>query len=154
MTAVTLELDDRDVLRALTQMLYNVDHLEPALDAIGNAMKESILLNFTEQHAPDGEPWETLSDVTLANRRKHGKGAEILRDTGRLNQSITHNTQAFAVEIGTDVKYANMMQFGGKRADFPWLWGDIPARPFVGFSEHDIDEITAILRDYLNRSVR
>jgi phage gpG-like protein len=40
-------------------------------------------------------------------------------------------------EVGTDellvaspAPQAFMMQFGGAKADFPHLWGDIPARPF------------------------
>ncbi|MFK3602796.1 hypothetical protein [Pseudomonas sp. AP19] len=32
--------------------------------------------------------------------------------------------------VGSDKPYAAMMQFGGG-ADFPHLWGDIPARPFL-----------------------
>jgi phage gpG-like protein len=33
--------------------------------------------------------------------------------------------------------YTNMMQFGGTKSQFPHLWGDIPARPFVGVSDAD-----------------
>lgn len=153
MTAATIEINDYEILAALTRLARNVDHLEPALNEIGFNVKQSILQNFEGQHDPDGNAWEGLSDATLENRRKSGAGAEILRDTGLLNRSISYETGAFAVEIGSDKKYANMMQFGGKKAEYPWLWGDIPERPFVGVSDADRGQILDILGDYLERSV-
>lgn len=113
MTQATIEIDDYEILSALTQLARNIDYLEPALDEIGAAVKASILLNFREQHDPYGNAWEPLSDVTIANRRR-GRGLrspKILQDTGLLNRSISHQTDAYAVEIGTDKAYANMMQF-------------------------------------------
>ncbi|MDD5274380.1 MAG: phage virion morphogenesis protein [Methylovulum sp.] len=151
MTAVTIDLNDQEIINALGRLAYSANHLEPALDEIGATIAASVMLNFTGQHDPDGNAWEPLSEATLANRR--GGEGQILRDTGRLNRSITHNVSDQSVEIGTDVVYANMMQFGGKKADFPWLWGDIPERPFVGISEEDKAEILAILSHHLDRSI-
>jgi len=42
-----------------------------------------------------------------------------------------------AVEIGTNLPYGAMQQFGGTKAEFPHLWGDIPERPFLGLSKDD-----------------
>ena len=42
-----------------------------------------------------------------------------------------------------------MQQFGGRKAHWPHLWGDIPARPFIGLSDKDVDNIEASARDYL-----
>jgi phage gpG-like protein len=42
-----------------------------------------------------------------------------------------------------------MQQFGGTKARFPNLWGNIPARPFLGVSAADKDEILEILREAL-----
>jgi phage virion morphogenesis protein len=152
MTSVTIDINGPEIINALGQLAYSANHLEPALDEIGAAIAASIMLNFAEQHDPDGNAWEPLSEATLANRR--GGEGQILRDTGRLNRSITHNVSGQSVEIGSDIVYANMMQFGGKKADFPWLWGDIPERPFVGVSESDKAEILAILSNHLERSIR
>jgi phage gpG-like protein len=44
--------------------------------------------------------------------------------------------------------YAAMQQFGGTKAEFPHLWGDIPERPFLGVSD-DEKEILEIISDYL-----
>lgn len=42
-----------------------------------------------------------------------------------------------------------MMQFGGTKAQFPHLWGDIPARPYIGFSEDDKQNTLDLASDYL-----
>lgn len=152
MPAATIEINDYEILAALTQLARNVDHLEPALDAIGELVDNSIQLNFADQHDPDGNNWAELSAATLENRR--GGSGQIMRDTGLLNRSITHNPTDTAVEIGTDKAYANMMQFGGKKSDYPWLWGDIPARPFVGVSDADRGQILDLIGHYLERAIR
>jgi len=152
MTAVTIDLNDQAIINALARLANATNHLEPALDEIGATVAASVMLNFTGQHDPDGNPWEPLSEATLLNRT--GGSGQILRDTGRLNRSITHNVSGDSVEIGSDVVYANMMHFGGKKADFPWLWADIPERPFVGVSDTDKAEILAILSHHLDRSIR
>lgn len=151
MTAVTIQINDQEILAALSALATAANRLEPALDEIGGAVQASIQFNFSGQHDPDGNAWEPLSDATLENRR--GGSGQILRDTGRLNRSITYNAQAESVEIGSDAVYANMQQFGGQKTDFPWLWGDIPPRPFVGISEADKAHILAILSDHLERSL-
>ena len=51
--------------------------------------------------------------------------------------------------IGNTMEYAAMMQFGGSRADYPQLWGDIPARPFLGISDEDEKMILSVIGDYL-----
>jgi phage gpG-like protein len=69
-----------------------------------------------------------LSPATIKQRRNNSD--KILNDTGRLKGSFAHVATNSHVEITTDVEYAAMMNFGGTKAQFPNLWGDIPARPF------------------------
>lgn len=42
-----------------------------------------------------------------------------------------------------------MMQFGGTKAAFPHLWGDIPARPFLGLSTQDESDILDTISEAL-----
>lgn len=145
MTVSTITIDDQQIIDSLRELHHLTGNLAPVLDEIGSLVQDNVLLNFREQHDPEGNDWLELSDATLAQRRKNGRGAEILRDRGILNRSITYNVSGQSVEIGTDEKYANMMQYGGTKTDFPWLWGDIPARPFLGVSDTDKAEINALL---------
>lgn len=75
-----------------------------------------------------------------------GNAGQPLRDTGRLNRSITSNASNSGVIVGTNVIYAPTHQFGativpknGKRLVFPGATGNlifakkvvVPARPFL-----------------------
>jgi phage gpG-like protein len=42
-----------------------------------------------------------------------------------------------------------MQQFGGTKNEFPFLWGDIPARPFLGISNDDEKAILSIIEDHI-----
>ncbi|WP_231997044.1 phage virion morphogenesis protein [Pseudomonas arsenicoxydans] len=45
--------------------------------------------------------------------------------------SITTQSTHSSALVGSNKPYAAMMQFGGDQADFPHLWSDIPARPYL-----------------------
>lgn len=57
--------------------------------------------------------------------------ATPLNDMGHLKNSIHYTALSDGIEIGANVPYAAMMNFGGKKANFGHLWGDIPARQFM-----------------------
>jgi phage gpG-like protein len=114
-----------------------------------------------------GQAWEPLSEWTIANRR-HGGGVNpgradrILRDMGFLEASIESQFGPDYVEVGTGLFYGEY-QHGGTEAH--WVApveagalhffgpggisifskghkvGPIPARPFVGIDEADLNTI-------------
>jgi phage virion morphogenesis protein len=159
---IEIQFDDREIIAALQRLAAQTSDLRPALEEIGAHIEASTKLNFSGQHDPFGNAWPSLSDVTLARRRKKGKGAQILRDTGRLMNSINHQVNSNSVEIGPDeVVYAAMQQFGAKQGAFgrnkrgaPIPWGDVPPRPFMGVSDDDQDEILAIITQHIEQALR
>ncbi|WP_432724193.1 phage virion morphogenesis protein [Jeongeupia wiesaeckerbachi] len=54
-----------------------------------------------------------------------------MQHTGDLAASITADYGHDYALVGSNKVYAAMQQFGGDKADFPNLWGDVPARPFL-----------------------
>ena len=68
--------------------------------------------------------------------------------------AINHKAGRDFVEIGSPKEYAAMQQFGGQKSKFPHLWGDIPARPFLGISDRDQKSVLDIISGYLNDSIR
>lgn len=157
----TIRVDVRaDETRALLAELYRRTHdVGPALDAIGQILVSNTQLRFVDQKDPDGQHWEPLSAVTLARRRKAGRGAQILRDTGRLAASITYKVAGGSVELGTNVVYAGTHQFGAKKGSYgrtgrgaPIPWGDIPARPFFGYNADDKAAVLELLQRYIDVS--
>lgn len=146
---IRVEIDDRNAHELLNELKRRMGNLTPVMDAVGQIIQSGTQQRFVDQQAPDGTPWAALSQVTLDRRRKAGTGAQILRDTGRLMNSISYQVDGDTVTVFTNVVYAGMHQYGGKRTQFPHLWGDIPARPFLGYSASDEEAVLEVLNGYL-----
>ena len=88
---------------------------------------------------------------TINPQRQQWKGNKpLLTGEGLLGDTISYQLNGNdAVEIGSPMEYAAMQQFGGKKSEFPWLWGDIPARPFLGLSDNDSEQILEIINKHL-----
>lgn len=169
--AIQVEIDDREVTQALAELISRGQHLEPVLNNIGEALINSTQARFETETDPEGRRWPQNADSTLIKylRRRGGltkkrtltqKGAKalgakkILRDSGYLADFLRPQVDGDTLLVGTDRKYGAMQQFGGTKAQWPHLWGDIPARPFLGLSTSDRAEVLDILSDYLSRPFR
>lgn len=180
MTDLAITLDDKEVRAALTRLAQQLADPTPAMKEIGELLLASTKDRFKTSTAPDGTPWAANSALTLArylsktkgNYKKDGdlssKGKKRLAAKPPLiGQSKSLSTQ-FAVQasrdqvtLSTNVEYAAVQQFGAKQGAFgrdkrnhPLPWGDIPARPFLGFSEADKAGILAILSEYLDNAAK
>jgi phage virion morphogenesis protein len=145
---INVEIDTSQITAELNRLLARTGNLSPALRGIGESLTESTKKRFETYTGPDGVMWEANSDVTY--ERKADRSGIPLTDHGTLGNTIAYQLQGGdALLIGSSMEYAAMQQFGGTKAEFPKLWGDIPARPFLGISEHDRTNILDTLADYL-----
>ncbi len=112
MTGFTIDFDASAALRVLRDLLRAAEDPRDALDAVGFELASRVDRTFEAQADPWNRAWRPLSPLTLRLRRKAGSGAEILRDTGRLANSITHNVDGNTLEVGTNVEYAKHHQHG------------------------------------------
>ncbi|MGZ8172824.1 MULTISPECIES: phage virion morphogenesis protein [Methylobacter] len=144
---ITIDVDDREILAALRQLQQSTGNLRPALLKIGDDLKKSTKQRFSSKTGPDGQAWLGNADSTIER-----KGHDFpLTDGGTLDNTIDY--QLFgndSVDIGSPMEYAAMMQFGGTKAEFPNLWGDVPGRPFLGISEDDKVQILATIQRHLS----
>lgn len=130
---------------------------------------------FAGEHTPDGVPWFPLAESTLKKRAHRGffekgeliarvKGAglihaPILRDTGRLAQSLTSGGLTTAGDwvreivdegmnkgfsFGTSVPYGHFHQDGTSK---------IPKREFAGFTEDRLEQIEQDLLDHIEQLI-
>jgi phage gpG-like protein len=76
-------------------------------------------------------------------------GKRPLIDEGTLMQQIEGRITGNSLDIFSSMEYAAMQQFGGTKNEFPFLWGDIPARPFLGISNDDEKAILSIIEDHI-----
>jgi phage virion morphogenesis protein len=132
--------------------------LSPLMDRIGQALVSSTMERFETEQAPDGARW-------APSLRARTEGGKTLTKSAVLRGSITHIFRGDQVEVGTNVLYAGIHQEGGTirpkrsgRLTFRLPGGlgfrsvaqvVIPARPFLGVSPDDEEEIVAQAEDYL-----
>lgn len=165
--AQLIELTNRNGLDYLQAMIERGKNLRPVLAEIGEDMTESTKRRFTTAKAPDGTPWAPNSATTLARysdlfaRKKDGTLSKKAAAKIAGKKPLTGETRALAttinyqitgdnaVGIGSPMVYAAMQNFGGTKSDFPHLWGNIPARPFLGASEADKTNIADLVRSYM-----
>ena len=146
---ISVEWDDREVLNALQKLQRATGDLSPAFREIGDVLVESTKQRFESGTGPDGQRWDDNSDVTIARK---GRNKPLLAE-GTLLESIHFELIGNdTLEVGSSMKYAAMQQFGGTKDEFPWLWGDIPDRPFLGISSDDKEQILAIIQSHLESS--
>ena len=135
---------------ALRELLRGGEDLTDLLDVIGAKLVTSTQRRFERELDPDGQPW-------VVSQRAALEGGQTLTDTARLKSSITHQVDSRHVDVGTNVIYAAVHQFGAKKGDFgqarqltrnrivPIPWGDIPDRRFLGISREDGDVIEELV---------
>lgn len=152
---------DDDKLQAKLTQLAGAD-MKPAFEAVGRVIATRVRLCFKLGVDPWGSPWAAIKwraprrtndgkRLSQTGKRQAaanaaGKAGQPLRDTGRLNRSITSVADSNGVTVGTNVQYARTHQFGAtivpkhaKRLVFPGPDGamifakkvTVPARPFL-----------------------
>lgn len=160
MVKLKVSIDDRGARRyrgALREARKRGDALTPLMDSIGTGLVNSTIERFNEtSKTPDGTPWPPSIAAGLEGRR-------TLIKSGNLRDSVTHEPSTNAVEIGSNVLYAAVHQFGktirAKTArGLRFRVGDrfvtkqqvtIPPRPFLGISAEDEEMILAEATDWL-----
>ena len=133
------------VTKRLSEIASRMSNPAPILKAIGDRIAEQTKRRF-EAGGPDpaGEPWAALKPATLKQKKRD----KILTESGQLKNSIRYQMIGKnTVSIGTNKIYAAIHQLGGMAGR--GLKAKIPARPYLGLSKKDSDEIVGIIDDYV-----
>jgi phage virion morphogenesis protein len=149
---IEVKVDNAAVMAAMQKLAHSAANLRPPLLALGEELTKSTKKRFETSTAPDGTKWAPNKPSTL--KRKKGN-KPLIGKTGTLAQQISYAVGLDSLMVGSTspMKYAAMQQFGGKKSRFPNLWGDIPARPFLGISDADEKMIVNTVDEYLRRAV-
>lgn len=141
MSGVSLDFtfDDAQVSRflnglsdvAIDALAYNVGAL------LESSTKERLA---TGQVSPEGEPWADWSEGYAATRSAHHS---LLIDSGNpgLLDSIQNYSSGGTAEVGSNMVYAAIHQFGGAGAGKP----EIVARPYLGVSTDDRADVRDLI---------
>jgi phage virion morphogenesis protein len=140
-----------------------LDRLVERLNRLGRADRAALMTELAsegesqtrrritdEKTAPDGTPWPAWSDAYAATR--HG-GQSLLQGEGDLLDSLTSDADAGMATWGSNLVYAAIHQAGGAPGMPPGP-AAIPARPYLGLSAENLDDMEGIAEDWLNEHLR
>jgi phage virion morphogenesis protein len=161
MTGLRITINAAELADTIEGMAAIMRRPQPVMEKVGEALTFSTLERQRAGRAPDGGAWPKLNPSYAAAK----SGTEMLRESGRL-MSLSRRVRGNTVVVGTNAPWANVHQRGatirpkkGKRLAFSLgrisvfaRSVTIPARPFLGVSAEDRDEIRAILRDHIQRA--
>jgi phage gpG-like protein len=132
-------VDITELLDVLADMEERAGDLSEPMAIIA----EDLVSRVNDKFESGGPGWPALADSTIAKRRKKGRGAQILKDTGRLAASIEADHGSDFAEAATDVEYAVYHVSDEPREK-------IPKRDFLdvlddGATDYVVETITAYL---------
>ena len=146
--------------RRLTKVLNRLENVDfnKLHENIGEVLISTTHERFKNGRAPNGSKWK---------RGLKGTG-QTLVESRLLRNSITKRFSRAGVEVGTNVKYALINQRGGtiraKKAKYlRFKVGSrcamkklvkIPARPFIGISADDKQEILRLFRETISEAMK
>lgn len=138
---------------ALDRATNGISDTQGLMTKIGQAMKSQTVRRFQAGVSPEGEAWEPVKNPRKDSKGRPRKGtAKPLVDTGRLRNSISVSTAPTEVHVGSNVVYARIHQLGGQAGRGRKV--TIPARPYLGLSEDDQQEIAAMVQDHMEGSFK
>lgn len=157
---------DVSQLAPLARRIHQLGQMDrhALLEGIGAEIESQTRKRFETETDPTGKRWQADTAATILRKlggsrrvyKKRGgvrKGVaesmhrlRILQDQGYLVDSIQFIVHGGRdVEIGSNLVYAAIHQFGGADAGMP----QIPARPYLGLSAGDQADLLRIINGYL-----
>lgn len=161
MYSIQLEGDTQRMLRKI-RSFSEIDK-KGINAALAEGVRESTLERFKTSKGPDGRRWK----YSIRAMREGGK---TLVQSAQLRNSIHARSDATGFAVGTNIKYAATHQFGepGRtirarrkkalrfKVNGNWVTKkqvtvSIPARPFLGLSDEDMEEMKGTVEDFIGR---
>lgn len=158
-TSIRLDGDVSALLRRMRS--YSEIDRKNLNAALAETARESTLERFRQSRGPDGKRWKT-------SIRASSTGGRTLIDTAQLRNSIKSYYDEKGFAVGTNAKHGSTHQFGAKgrtirakttrglrfQVGGKWVTKqqvkvDIPARPFLGLSGEDMEEIKATVEEFI-----
>ena len=142
--SITIDLDTSAFSPAMDEIKAATSDLKELCTLLAGRAVKMIDRKFQKS----GPGWVPLSARTLRRRRKNGRGAKPLLDTGKLRASTVANGEGGVFEVsstgfvvGSNLEYAAAHQFGIASRG-------LPARPFIPTEESIVAEFTPVITRY------
>ena len=142
MVPLQIEVDTNRSEKGIRELNSRIRDLSYPFKEIGEYMLTETAMRFDRGVDPDGRPW-------IKSKRASRDGGKTLVDKGMLRQAINYKASKDEVEIGVGnfPVYARIHQYGGRTGKGHRL--NLPARPYLGINQDDIDEAQRIIEKFL-----
>lgn len=137
------------VSRVIGRLIETSHDVDPILRDIGEHLLNSTRERFAAEAGPDGRPWEELKPASTAYKKKKRPNAGMLVWDNLLRGQLAYTVGARELTLGTNRPYGARQHFGFRGPDSLGRYFDHPARPWLGVSAEDEEEIVRILRQHL-----
>lgn len=144
MVGATVEFDDREVQAAIGRVVQAMGNPSSLFRSMGEYLLIAHDRHFARQRAPSGTAWKALSPRYQARKKKNADKILVLE--GYLSETLRYQVGQDELLFGSNRVYAAAQHFGYPRRK-------LPARPFLGTSTEDNQELSLIARDYLLRAL-
>lgn len=151
-STIGVDYDDSQIRDALQRLNRLAGDMSPAMREIAEYLHERTRDHFDNETAPDGTPWATLTDATLKRKLKQGVPVNQILHGQSLHLRDTifpfHSEDEAGVSTGPGTSaYAATHQFGDDSRN-------IQARPYLGLSPADEQEILGIIDDHIQATLK
>lgn len=155
---IEIDVDNKEVSALFKQISSRVADLTPLMNISGEIIRSSVIENFRVGGRP--EKWKPSKRAILQD-------GQTLVDKGILRNSINYQAGRNRVEVGTNVVYAAIHQFGlqqsvnvkqhkrkNKKGGASTVKAhsrkiNMPKRPFLLVQDEDLEEIREAALEYL-----
>jgi phage virion morphogenesis protein len=161
-TRININFEATAARQSLAGLLSAIQNPAPLLEKLGEYTLGSTRDRFKTQTAPDGSAWAALQP--WYQRIKARNKNKTLTLDGYLRGQMTWQLDGKRkVEVGSNSPYAAVHQFGSDRPqnvqrlrfkDYIPRATTIPARPYLGLSDSDRNELVERTLDWLRTSGR
>lgn len=143
--------------KALFKAGHKLGNTQALMESVGEALISGTLKRFDDEEEPTGKKWPK-------SKRATKEGGQTLTNVGTLRKSIDKIATPDKVMVGSNLPYARIHQKGGtikpkkgKYLKFKGLDGEdvfvkeakIPARPYLGVSKEDMEDVRETMADFL-----
>ena len=126
--------------KALGKAAHKLGDTQALMESVGEALRSGTIERFEAEEDPQGKKWKPSA-------RAMGGGGKTLDKESHLKDSIDYAATSDKVMVGSNLPYARIHQLGGKTGKGHKV--DMPARPYLGVSEEDMDEVRETMADFL-----
>lgn len=139
MAGSSLDIDLSQLTRVQRALLgVSSTRMDDLLGAVGTEVESQTRRRIDdEKRSPEGELWAPWSERYAKTRHS---GHSLLQSEDHLLDSIQHLVMGADLQVGSNLVYANVHQEG---------FEDIPARPYLGTSRDDEQDILGVVDDFL-----